>query len=144
MVVLTVCPGCNKQMQVPEEALGTDVRCENCQHVFLALEHVPAPETGNVADVPATAITKTPGKAPLPMPSRPTPPKLDAEASPQGRPPARKSSGATALIVVLVVLLLVGLPVLLCVGAVGWLFLRSSQPPEPIAQFKEAAAPVEV
>src|SRR6266542_4416996 len=44
MAHLIACPECDKPLQAPEELLGKEVQCPECQHTFTAiLPEAPAP-----------------------------------------------------------------------------------------------------
>lgn len=58
------CPGCQRRLQLPDEALGKPVQCPSCQRVFVA--------EAAFLNPPATAaLVKSPA-APPPRPAAPT------------------------------------------------------------------------
>lgn len=61
--MMTACPSCSKQLNVPETAVGKKVRCPGCQQVF---------EVGAGGKGPAQHVQATP-PAPRPVPARPAP-----------------------------------------------------------------------
>jgi len=58
MSVLIDCPSCQRQLRVPKEFLGKNVRCPSCSATFRAPEAVaesPRPPVPEAAPVPAPA-----------------------------------------------------------------------------------------
>lgn len=47
MQTVTCCPGCEKQLDIPSEYAGKQVRCGDCQTTFIATEceEIPVVET---------------------------------------------------------------------------------------------------
>jgi predicted Zn finger-like uncharacterized protein len=41
MAIIATCPSCSKQLSVPDEYQGKQVRCSNCQQVFVAIGEEP-------------------------------------------------------------------------------------------------------
>jgi predicted Ser/Thr protein kinase len=81
MPQLTRCPHCSKPLQVPDEALGKQVRCPGCQRHFL-LRAAPARQPAVAGPVP---VAKPAGAPPAPYTPRP-----------EARSPAPRSKGAAA------------------------------------------------
>ena len=77
MPVVTRCPSCNRSLRVPDNLIGSKVRCPQCKNVFTA------EAGGESADVPAPLPA---AKAP-PAP-RPVSPISDRPSRPPQRPPA--------------------------------------------------------
>ncbi len=70
--MISTCPSCKNQIEVPATALGKKVRCSGCQAVFVV-------EAGAAV-------------APAPPPPPPAPPPVSAPARAPDPPPARKKS----------------------------------------------------
>src|SRR5438105_15965927 len=81
------CPGCEKQLKVPDELVGHTVKCPSCQTKFTA--------TGNDRMEPAeTGVSKRPGSVSPPPPPEPewSEPELTDDEEDEGydREPRRK------------------------------------------------------
>jgi hypothetical protein len=121
MTIRAVCPGCRKNYNLDDKALGQKVRCRQCQQVFEVKAEPPDEEVVEVVEAeeaPAGALQMQPG-APRPR---------VVVASPRRRPPAvveKSSSGAVwwilggvaALLLLLFMAGIVGVVVLLRVRA---------------------------
>src|SRR5437879_9459558 len=56
--MISQCPSCKKQIDVPEAALGKKVRCSGCQAVFVAAASVAAPPPAPALPKPAPPAPK--------------------------------------------------------------------------------------
>jgi predicted Zn finger-like uncharacterized protein len=102
MPTMTSCPSCSKQLKVPDELIGRQVKCPACGTTFTAGVAAPAPI---VAPAPVQAAPSAPGGEF--SPGFPTPPKT-----------------ATGLIAPGIILLLVSL---LNLGIAGYWFFTYSE-----------------
>lgn len=69
---LVNCPECHRQLRVPEELVGQQVKCPTCGHVFIANPEVSAPPPLRTeSDAPCTTQRrKTTTSLPVPLPVR--------------------------------------------------------------------------
>src|SRR5436190_7658103 len=74
------CPGCQRRLQLPDEAYGKAVQCPSCQRVFTA--------EPKLTNLPASAGTaKTAG---IPEPNKPAPARSYDEVGDLDRPRSRR------------------------------------------------------
>lgn len=52
MPCTAACPGCNQQVNIPDELLGKQIRCSSCQTVFIVQAPQPAPGLSDFASMP--------------------------------------------------------------------------------------------
>jgi hypothetical protein len=128
--IVSICPSCKTQLAVPDALVGKQLRCSQCQFVFIAEQAVEQPsgtDAGGEAARPATAITGA-------GPKMPGTPRAGAKGSPYSsstapsrRPreePARKRSSGCLVFVVLAIVLVAGLFSVLCAGGIGLFYFR--------------------
>jgi predicted Zn finger-like uncharacterized protein len=120
------CPGCQVDVNVPDSALGKNVRCSKCNHVFQAVAPSPPPEVVPVLELADEAAIQEQLKVVIPVAEKPAP----AAAPPSIRP--RRS----AMPWVLGGLAVVGVFLFLCVGVttVAAIWVLGSRRPQPVAQ----------
>jgi hypothetical protein len=113
MPILTPCPGCGKQYQLPDEMRGRKVRCPKCAETLLvggaaAEEEIPEvlPADGERGDDP---LPQRPGRVSAPCPAAP---------APRGGAPPVPAKSKTGILL-LVGGLVVGVLMLLCAGGAG-------------------------
>ena len=117
--LIAVCPKCNNDAPVPEEAIGKKVKCKKCQNIFV-IEPLPTgklEKSGPKAGAKARPKTKSPNRPAT------NETKSDAKAATSAsggmRRPAKKSSA------MLYILAGVGLVAALGAGGAAWYLNRS-------------------
>jgi hypothetical protein len=149
--LIAVCPKCNNDAQVPEEAVGKKVKCKKCQNIFVIeplptgkLEKTPIPGTAGAAG--AAGAKARPKTKPAPGAAGNSDSKSISIGKPGAKPTARTSVGTGAsgamrrpakksnslLWIALGVLLIVA------VGAGGWVAMSMNSPPSETQHAKNA------
>jgi len=79
MAIVVDCPSCGRKLSVPEDSLGTEVKCPRCEHTFAssaAPRERPAPDA-TIAPMPLSLDDEeNPGIPGLPPPPKPFKPVL--------------------------------------------------------------------
>ena len=99
MAVQLACPVCKQQLQVPDTALGKNVRCQKCKHVFVAAD----PVIEAIAIAPeATAVSEQPAPSRAASARRPEYEDDEVDMRSIARRPASRSSSGGPWILLLV------------------------------------------
>lgn len=118
MPEIVSCPQCQRQLRIPDELLGSSVKCPSCGTTFIGTAASAAPQPGAFVDEPNQ------GRAPAPPPPDAAYPKMEFEdyRGPRGdQPPLIRRDGAPHRGVLILVLGILSLVVCAVTGPFAWI-----------------------
>jgi hypothetical protein len=124
--ITIICPGCNQELDVPQDLLGQVVECPACQQSI----QLPAPAPANTSQKKIIVKAQRPA-----TPTRPATQRPAAQPERKGMPPAQ----VIAVVIIFIVLIAAGVVIN---GGFGWLLPScGDQPSAPSPARLPAALP---